>query len=595
MITVSALELQRRPAHPALRRRLQGPARRPDRPGRPQRRRARPPSAGAGRRERCRYGGRVDRPRRRRLPAAGPADRRPDVTARDRVLSARGLDELLHGMAKAAGRHGRRGRRQASTGRAVHRTASLEERFAALGGYAAESRGGADLRQPRSARPGPRPAAAHPLGRPAAAHRAGPDPLLRCRDPAARRADQPPRRRLDRAGCATSCAATTAGWSSSATTSGCSTHMVNKVFHLDAEPRRGRRLQRGLEGLPAAAGDRRTPPAPRAGQRREEGRRADRPRRTRCAPRRPRPSPRRTWCGGPSGCWPAPRRTARADRVARVRFPKPAPCGRTPLTAAELSKSYGSLEVFTDVDLAVDRGGRVVILGLNGAGKTTLLRVLAGVEPPDTGAVVPGHGLRLGYYAQEHETLDIDRTVLENMRSAAPDMHRHRAAPASSARSCSPATWSTSRPARCPAGRRPGSPWPAWSAPRQRACCSTSPPTTWTRRPGRRCSARSGLRRGDRAGDPRRGCGAGVASGAGDPAARRDRGCLERGVRRSRGTGLIAVAPPGTAPNGWLGWPWSPSWVIMGMLNPVSGTRHTQGGMPRGRPEEGRPDHRSDP
>ena len=110
-----------------------------------------------------------------------------------------------------------------------------------------------------------------------------------------------------------------------------------------------------------------------------------------------------------------------ADRVAKLRFPTPAPCGKTPLTAAELSKSYGSQEIFTDVDLAVDRGARVVVLGLNGAGKTTLLRMLAGVEQPDTGRVEPGHGLRLGYYAQEHETLDTDRTVLENLRSAAPD------------------------------------------------------------------------------------------------------------------------------------------------------------------------------
>jgi ATPase subunit of ABC transporter with duplicated ATPase domains len=107
------------------------------------------------------------------------------------------------------------------------------------------------------------------------------------------------------------------------------------------------------------------------------------------------------------------------DRVARLRFPAPAPCGRTPLTGEGLSKSYGSLEVFADVDLAVDRGARVVVLGLNGAGKTTLLRILAQLEPPDTGAVVPGHGLRLGYYAQEHETLDHDRSVLDNMRTAA--------------------------------------------------------------------------------------------------------------------------------------------------------------------------------
>jgi len=111
-----------------------------------------------------------------------------------------------------------------------------------------------------------------------------------------------------------------------------------------------------------------------------------------------------------------------ADRVAKLRFPQPTPCGKTPLTARELSKSYGSLEIFTDVDLAIDRGARVVVLGLNGAGKTTLLRLLAGVELPDTGDVLPGHGLRLGYYAQEHDTLDTDRTVLENMRSSAPDL-----------------------------------------------------------------------------------------------------------------------------------------------------------------------------
>lgn len=110
------------------------------------------------------------------------------------------------------------------------------------------------------------------------------------------------------------------------------------------------------------------------------------------------------------------------DRVAALRFPDPAPCGRTPLSADGLSKSYGSLEIFTDVSLAIDRGSKVVILGLNGAGKTTLLRMLAGVEQPDTGETVPGHGLKIGYYAQEHETLDTERTVLENMRSAAPDM-----------------------------------------------------------------------------------------------------------------------------------------------------------------------------
>ncbi|MGH3611231.1 MAG: ABC-F family ATP-binding cassette domain-containing protein [Pseudonocardia sp.] len=109
------------------------------------------------------------------------------------------------------------------------------------------------------------------------------------------------------------------------------------------------------------------------------------------------------------------------DKVARIRFPDPAPCGRTPLTAEGLSKAFGSLEVFTGVDLAVDRGAKVVVLGLNGAGKTTLLRLLAGTEAADAGEVYPGHGLRIGYYAQEHDTLDLDASVWANVRHASPD------------------------------------------------------------------------------------------------------------------------------------------------------------------------------
>ena len=112
-----------------------------------------------------------------------------------------------------------------------------------------------------------------------------------------------------------------------------------------------------------------------------------------------------------------------ADKVADIRFPEPAPCGKTPLMARNLTKTYGSLEVFTGVDLAIDRGSQVVILGLNGAGKTTLLRILAGAEQPDTGEVIAGHGLKIGYFAQEHDLLDMDRTILENMASAAQDLN----------------------------------------------------------------------------------------------------------------------------------------------------------------------------
>ena len=110
-----------------------------------------------------------------------------------------------------------------------------------------------------------------------------------------------------------------------------------------------------------------------------------------------------------------------ADKVAKIKFPVPAPCGKTPLVAKGLTKTYGSLEIFTGVDLAIDRGSRVVVLGLNGAGKTTLLRLLAGTESADAGALEPGHGLKIGYFAQEHDTLENDATVWENIRHAAPD------------------------------------------------------------------------------------------------------------------------------------------------------------------------------
>ncbi|MEV0260268.1 ABC-F family ATP-binding cassette domain-containing protein [Streptomyces sp. NPDC050617] len=112
----------------------------------------------------------------------------------------------------------------------------------------------------------------------------------------------------------------------------------------------------------------------------------------------------------------------RTEKTARIRLPEPAPCGRLPLAAISLAKAYGDQRVLTGVDLALDRGSRLVVLGFNGAGKTTLLRLLAGREEPDSGRVVPGHGLRLGYFAQEHDTLDPARTVRENLADAAPHL-----------------------------------------------------------------------------------------------------------------------------------------------------------------------------
>jgi ATPase subunit of ABC transporter with duplicated ATPase domains len=86
------------------------------------------------------------------------------------------------------------------------------------------------------------------------------------------------------------------------------------------------------------------------------------------------------------------------------------------LTATELWKSYGSLDVFADVSFDVGRGERLLVMGLNGAGKTTLLKILADQVAADLGDVQLGLNVSLGYYAQEHEGITSGHTLLDHMR-----------------------------------------------------------------------------------------------------------------------------------------------------------------------------------
>ena len=110
----------------------------------------------------------------------------------------------------------------------------------------------------------------------------------------------------------------------------------------------------------------------------------------------------------------------RAGKTLRVRFPEPPPAGKTVIETVGLAKSYGGPDIFTDVTFDLGRGERLLVLGLNGAGKTTLLRILAGETDADFGTFQFGHQVVAGYYAQEHDNLRIDASLLHNIRAEVP-------------------------------------------------------------------------------------------------------------------------------------------------------------------------------
>jgi ATPase subunit of ABC transporter with duplicated ATPase domains len=110
----------------------------------------------------------------------------------------------------------------------------------------------------------------------------------------------------------------------------------------------------------------------------------------------------------------------KSDRTLRVKFPDPPASGATVITASGLSKAYGGPAVFEDVTFDVGRGDRLLVLGLNGAGKTSLLRILAGETTANLGMFNFGHNVNVGYYAQEHDNLQGEATLLDNIRSAVP-------------------------------------------------------------------------------------------------------------------------------------------------------------------------------
>ena len=110
---------------------------------------------------------------------------------------------------------------------------------------------------------------------------------------------------------------------------------------------------------------------------------------------------------------------ARKERSIAVRLPDPPHAGRVVLEVADLAKSYGGPPVFTDVSFALERGERLIVMGLNGAGKTSLLRILAGQSEPDTGWLRFGLDVSVGYYAQEHENIAAGVDLLTHVQTEA--------------------------------------------------------------------------------------------------------------------------------------------------------------------------------
>ncbi|MBO0732265.1 MAG: ABC-F family ATP-binding cassette domain-containing protein [Acidimicrobiaceae bacterium] len=106
----------------------------------------------------------------------------------------------------------------------------------------------------------------------------------------------------------------------------------------------------------------------------------------------------------------------KGERRYRVRFPVPPHAGRVVLEADNLAQAYGGPPVFEGVSFVVERGERLLIMGLNGAGKTSLLRILAGQAEPAEGTWRTGLGVEAGYYAQEHEGIQAGVTVLNHLR-----------------------------------------------------------------------------------------------------------------------------------------------------------------------------------
>jgi ATP-binding cassette subfamily F protein 3 len=109
------------------------------------------------------------------------------------------------------------------------------------------------------------------------------------------------------------------------------------------------------------------------------------------------------------------------EPIIHFRFPTPKPSGRVVAEFRDVAKSYGSKRVFEHVNLTIERGDRIALVGHNGAGKSTLIKLLTGLEGLSAGEYKLGHNVEFDYFAQDqYKALDPEAEILDDLCAAAP-------------------------------------------------------------------------------------------------------------------------------------------------------------------------------
>ncbi len=109
------------------------------------------------------------------------------------------------------------------------------------------------------------------------------------------------------------------------------------------------------------------------------------------------------------------------ENTVALKFPMSQTSGRVVMELRHIVKAYGTHEVFKGLSLKIERGDKIALVGVNGSGKSTLARIIAGIEPVQSGERIPGHNVAMAYFAQHQaEELNPHQTILQEVENVAP-------------------------------------------------------------------------------------------------------------------------------------------------------------------------------